>query len=909
MGLLSFFSRKPTDKGKTDGFPKSKAYHSASSGMLPVQGAYPVAGNGPNIMETLNNSRPKFSQTQLSLDRVSAADHAAPVPTPTPAPAPTVPRYRDESLERPSTAPNGSQPSTMWGSASSRVKKGTMRGPPPVSFRMVSRGSANMDCRPTSRGTGETTEITCASHSHSRSNSIRSDGGRGFKDILDAQSEIRPADFKTRIKAVGARDYGEDVAERNMGENGFLLESPQVQAFYAQIANTSRQGHIDDHPPAAQHDVQSIAYATGVRTKSLNSSSHYSHSLPKMHSYVPQVRGSQPASGAPFTKGPRRRRSLNTFMAVVSSDAEPGPLMHPDPHAGAGSKPPRQHAGTTGIEHTSKLPPSRTNKGAPIILPPPGRSHRPHTRPAKFPRDSVLVAKRRAGASTPDLHADDDTSNSHVPSERSFPLRSSFHSHRGSASASSASGVPRQRHSLHTLESSVSSPLASCETLGGVTPLDYPRTRSRHSSRQKQSQEDVPAGSGSGSGSLTKLAAVNSEGEGAVSQTEVVDSAPPSPPYSKAHFTIRETRESLDSRTEAATRSLTAASTHPNTSLDDVTEHSPLRTRSLRAWSSSSATPTASDASSNSFQRPQSRHTANTSVDLSNASASLKASSHSSFAASPNTPKSANFNIDDYISSDDDSFTTAHRAAGAEGEEDLLFSDAGYGANGFQLPGLFDSLTSPSRAGPQQSSLAQRHHSSPALSSTRPSRRQMTYSGDSFGRAAGRRFVLDTAADSDYYSDAVLEYNGDDIDDYDDGGGGGDSIFDDAVSRTTRSPQCGATKRLSALRVHRSGNSGGCGRHSVSNCYSTTDEVIEEENEGKVDVAAAVRLRKEVKQRKRAAGASGKRAAKGRGGGSGSRSTFLNGEGGNKEGSHGLGLQVHIKGEGDVDEGEQADAE
>ncbi|KAK3323409.1 hypothetical protein B0T19DRAFT_203234 [Cercophora scortea] len=904
MGLLSFFSRKPTDKGKTDGFPKAKAYHSASSGMLPVQGAYPVAGNGPNIIETLNNSRAKFSQTQLSLDGVPAADHAAPAS----APAPTVPRYRDESLERPSTAPNGSQPSTAWGSASSRMKKGTMRGPPPVSFRMVSRGSANMDYRPTSRGTGETTEIPCAAHSHSRSNSIRSDGGRGFKDILDAQSEIRPADFKTRIKAAGARDYGEDVAERNMGENGFLLESPQVQAFYAQSANRSRQGPIDDRSAAAQHDLQSMAYAAGIRTKSLNSSSHYSQSLPKINSQVHHVRGSQLVDGSPFTKGPRRRRSLNTFMAVVSSNAKTGPLMDKNPHAGAGSgsgsKQPRQHAGTTGIEHTFELPPSQPNKGAPVVLPPPGMSHRPHTRPSKFPRDSVLVAKRRAGASTPDLHADDDPSSAHVPSERSFPLRSSFHSHRGSASASPASGIPRQRHSLHTLESSVSSPFASCETLGDVTPLAYPRTRSRHFSRLKQRQEEGSAGPGS----LTQLAAVDSEGEGAASQTEAVDSAP-SPPYSKAHLTIRETRESLDNRTAAATRSLTAASTHPNTSLDDVTEHSTLRTRSLRAWSSSSATPTASDVSSNSFQRPQSHHTANTSVDLSNASASLKASSHSSCAASPNTPKSANFNIDDYISSDDDSFTTAHRAAGAEGEEDLLFSDAGYGANGFQLPGLFDSLTSPSRAGPQQPSLAQRHHSSPALSSTGPSRRQMTYSGDSFGRAAGRRFVLDTAADSDYYSDTVPEYNDDDgDDDIGDGDDDGDSIFDGAVSKITRSPQRGATKRLSALRVHGGGNGGGGARHSVPNCYYTTDEVIEEENEGKVDVAAAVRLRKEAKQRKRAAGVSGRRAAKARAGGS-SRSTFLNGEGQDKGSSHGLGLQVHIKVEGEMDEGEQADAE
>lgn len=56
---------------------------------------------------------------------------------------------------------------------------------------------------------------------------------------------------------------------------------------------------------------------------------------------------------------------------------------------------------------------------------------------------------------------------------------------------------------------------------------------------------------------------------------------------------------------------------------------------------------------------------------------------------SPVTNRSKNFNIDDYVSSDDDSFTTATKRIRptAQGEEDLLFKP-GYGITGAALPGL-----------------------------------------------------------------------------------------------------------------------------------------------------------------------------------------------------------------------------
>ncbi|RFU77079.1 hypothetical protein TARUN_5163 [Trichoderma arundinaceum] len=55
-----------------------------------------------------------------------------------------------------------------------------------------------------------------------------------FVDILDAQGEFKPYDFRSRIQASGTRDYGEDVADRNMVES---LPSPRTRAFHYPLAS------------------------------------------------------------------------------------------------------------------------------------------------------------------------------------------------------------------------------------------------------------------------------------------------------------------------------------------------------------------------------------------------------------------------------------------------------------------------------------------------------------------------------------------------------------------------------------------------------------------------------------------------------------------------------------------------
>lgn len=67
-----------------------------------------------------------------------------------------------------------------------------------------------------------------------KARSISFSRATGHIDLLDAQGGIRPCDFRTRIQAAGARDYGEDVAERNMGENGVDVRSAAARRFYEQ---------------------------------------------------------------------------------------------------------------------------------------------------------------------------------------------------------------------------------------------------------------------------------------------------------------------------------------------------------------------------------------------------------------------------------------------------------------------------------------------------------------------------------------------------------------------------------------------------------------------------------------------------------------------------------------------------
>lgn len=556
MGFFSFLSRKSHDKGKSGNALKSQNYSSTSSGAVPVQGKssgenlaraarvhdelpqsgrYPVAGNGPDLLETLTRSRPEFSRTNNSLTAGPDDD---------PAPAPAVPRFREESLERPSTAPNGSNPGPSWNRYSSRLKKGSSRRAPPVSFRMFKEGSVAQEVRPSSRGTEKHASLLqTASPSftvgHSRANSIRSDNGRRFKDILDAQSEIRPADFRTRVKAAGARDYGEDVADRNLGQNGFNLEAPQVQAFYAQSSsNTPAFPRASrSEYPLGQTERRASAYSTGSRTRSLTSSTHFPL-LNKLGAQSTLVRTLQPPEAAPLfvldstnsetTKDSRRRHSLNTFVPPPQARGERSHSIDRTARFWPSGK--RRDSNVrprTPSEHLTKI--TCPSNVPPILLNEPLVTKEGTFRPPVFPCDSVILAKERADKSTSDHVADEAnfSGGNRSRKQRSFSLRSaSVYSPGSLVGSASAIGLPRKRHSLHTLQSSVSLPIASRETPATVAPSPpLPSTREQSpppparppTTNSKQDDQDE-----------MRLVILSIPIQGAAPSTSVIDELSPS---------------------------------------------------------------------------------------------------------------------------------------------------------------------------------------------------------------------------------------------------------------------------------------------------------------------------------------------------------------------------------------------
>ncbi|KAM0421500.1 hypothetical protein ACHAPT_010673 [Fusarium lateritium] len=214
MGFFSFFTRK-TSSDKSHNQIKGQSYKSTVASVPPIQGTYPVAGNGPNVLDQLQQAARKRSQAQLSvIDHDLDLDPAAPPPM--------VPRFRSFSPGRPTTAPNQAHTSSL-----------TSR-PRSVARSIRSTNSAwSVPEKTRVRPAERPPPVPSIPSHHRRESSIDSfqDANR-FVDVLDAQGEIRPSNFRSRVAATGSREFGEDVAERNIGENGLNLNSPAVKAFY-----------------------------------------------------------------------------------------------------------------------------------------------------------------------------------------------------------------------------------------------------------------------------------------------------------------------------------------------------------------------------------------------------------------------------------------------------------------------------------------------------------------------------------------------------------------------------------------------------------------------------------------------------------------------------------------------------
>ncbi|KAF8850083.1 hypothetical protein BDZ45DRAFT_680038 [Acephala macrosclerotiorum] len=278
---------------------KGQSYENTVARDAPVKGSYPVAGNGPNVLEEIQRSRAK--RDHLTRRQSAASSIAA---------APNVPRYRGDVIERPRTAPNDGKPKPFGGVSSNGNASGDGRT---RSFSMKSAPKfLNSSRRDSLRSTAEPPPPVPAINTPPRSTTpkpphdvqtyqprkgaeveqyngftppfarhIRSDSHASHKsyvDLLEAHSTIRGSreTSRHRAKASGVRNYGEDVADRNMvksdREPRLDLNSPEfsyLKTVYSpkerlgvildggHSRTSSALGHVLGHDADPSDDIQS----------------------------------------------------------------------------------------------------------------------------------------------------------------------------------------------------------------------------------------------------------------------------------------------------------------------------------------------------------------------------------------------------------------------------------------------------------------------------------------------------------------------------------------------------------------------------------------------------------------------------------------------------------------------------
>lgn len=460
-----------------------------------------MPGNGPNALGSLTRS--DFGLGPPS--PYAASDRSA-------APAPVIPLFRDESFERPSTAPENSPPlpASQWTRPPNRLRKDQQRETSHLTSLQGSRthGSSGDDvlAAPSSRIPDEPPRLTLRH--------VRTDSARTFIDILDAQSEIKPLDFKRRVQATGAKDYGEDVADRNIAVNGVDINSPQVQKFYAtavndaansalpydhtrstflkDIANSTLPSARPSHFPSAPSPlVTKENPKTRPRTKSLNSASYNPPSKFSCR-FVAEPVGFFPQDDVlshskaiiNYSAMPIRHKSLNSHTTnrasaalATANQASVRPL---NIQKGGMSREFVTHPSVDPLDQTAApAHGARVRRSrSPVELPIAKQMAKPQS-------EFITVVKRNTGSPIPDLgHEDivsDDPRSIERPSNERSSRKSSL-SKRESGSSSSFASTPRatsKRHSLHSFHPSTASSIASREMVAPFTPLSYPRDRTR----------------------------------------------------------------------------------------------------------------------------------------------------------------------------------------------------------------------------------------------------------------------------------------------------------------------------------------------------------------------------------------------------------------------------------------------
>ncbi|KAI9152200.1 hypothetical protein HJFPF1_09427 [Paramyrothecium foliicola] len=672
MGFLSFLNRVSSSHDHKS--IKSQAYHLTAPATPPIRGkssyndvkdlvdvcagSYPLVGNQSS--EILSKAANQASSSQLSVHK----------------PEQWVPpsgfrRSRATSDARPSAAKLESDtepPRPKSAGRNSRYTNGN--GPPYLLSHPLRKPAIQGDVDPMPPVP-----------------SIAALGRKtGYVDILDAQSDLKPSNFRARLLATGARDYGEDVAERNMGTSVLPSTATTPRAIGSMSSATTRASSVAPRTPTVQRRNR-ITHMSSTLSEDEDDAEDHGAPAPVIATgdqakkrHVVRRRKSQRIG----------RRSGLTSPTVASTRASSkARVIRSAPN---GSQ--------TSLATTEKRPSYGRSKTAESI----------HDRPASH-RMSVSEHSSTATKSRP------------RPRPLSLNQIIPTTPYDGGASPPA---IPRyKRHAASSQDSLHAKPTKSMH---------------KNTNRAQRRSSSVDA-------NITKpFTKINAESHLWVSSSEddgpylPFASLPASRPTSRgtAAGVYRSSTKDVHSsanldfeKLRPRTQSLGGVNLPNRPPLYDISEHVPRRRSSLAAQSSSTTLTTlmSNEHSSNTpYTRPDSQHTAATSVELysgkstsaSDTSPSLKSGgrppssayytamedlvgngskqalrNNGKSVAGPNRQSQATilptYDYGETDSSDADSFICPEGSKRLDGEA-LLFRPTGYGGRGNDLPGLSDML-------------------------------------------------------------------------------------------------------------------------------------------------------------------------------------------------------------------------
>ncbi|RYP64597.1 hypothetical protein DL771_008710 [Monosporascus sp. 5C6A] len=675
MGFLSFLLRKSpsTNDARDLGALKSQAYEGTAAANPPILGTVPVAGNGVNVVEgfqrthsSINQPLPKRSVHRLLVPRLRTRERPRTAPS-------------EQPVGGPSLSGTDSQAGAGLRELLAKRQEPPSKLAPEVRATSATDHYHTLSPRIPAFARDSTPSLFSSGSAHSK----------GFVDLLDAQSAIRPSDFYGRVRAAGAKDYGEDVAIRNIGQNGVDINSHEAREFYINtfgtIPTSVYDNSEDDRPrrPSKRHSI-----GAGSRTRPFTSSNHDVHHKTDYLRVLRQLTPDDHFLKRSVTSAANRRKSLHSYIAASSStlrsDNPPGGRKFQELDVCL-SHNPLQQMSEDALETDPDLvtEPSSSRKLNRI----PKKDREPVT-----PWDTLAL----------------ELGQRHRRRDSDFST-TSWEEHQVPVKPAS------RRRTVHYAPNPISAkPTSKRYTLQSIQNIQTHNREAFRRGRDSTRQIELS--------SPERSERVRSRRDLGIPTRPQVPLLPQKPPRAAEFNSSPKYLGGLnESGRNARARSI-ASTSNKSAKQPRIEAIVPRRNSSLRNYSLSSETTTYSSLSSNPF-RPQSRHTPSTSLDLTptvpsfyftnfsqntlpstmdaatqkgqnmkSTPGSSPAKSVSKSQRDQHPPPSGN---DDYASSDD-SPENPHKPK-AESEKDLLFAENGYGFHGSQLPGLpglFDAAAS-----------------------------------------------------------------------------------------------------------------------------------------------------------------------------------------------------------------------